>query len=438
MKMFEINAKFKDITLPEIKQNNSSVVITSIKGIPLFKYGVHAYYFLNFSTKKGILVTVNHKDIVSPGFKRFLKVNSKIYKNHSFIKFLFRRYHFNFTLLEQFMLMTVPHSCTYIGNGRYFINLWSYFGYLDIDIKNRIVKYRIIDEEEDDSVLGSQQYYDVDNDELYYTLYSLEDSLRRIKDPYHLVCCRLLKQNNKTGKTEELWKDSFVDYLHDLLINKTKQYCVIPELGMYHDLKKELILSKALVYDLKNQRQWIISDFKVAAHAQFDPNDPNTIYFSNHNFQFEHSNIFKLLKNASYSIKYYGTALISKYKLSKNGPEKVGEFTHPDFFRLTNFHVFIHRKQKIIAAIGFPNYIFIVDAENMTFIKKISVQHINKKIPCGIGSISPSPDGEKIFVQTTRSCLLVDIVEDTSTTILDHDYNHSCANHMIISPDINW
>ena len=129
----------------------------------------------------------------------------------------------------------------------------------------------------------------------------------------------------------------------------------------------------------------------------------------------------------------------NRYRLTSNGPDELEVFTRPDFFRLTNFHVFHHRGQKILAAIGFPNFIFIADGENMSFIKKIAVNHpIKTNTACGVGTISPSVDGEKIYVQTTKSFQVVDISSGKSEMIIDHAYNHSCANHMLTSRDTNW
>jgi hypothetical protein len=136
-----IKVKFKEFSLPTIAEHNSSAIIPTIKGIPFFKYGIHAYYFLNFKTSKGLRVTINHKDIILPGLTKFLKANHKTYKYFHKLKSLLQRYHYDFNFLEQIMLMTVPHTVTHIKNGRFLVNLWSYFGYLDIDCKNRSVKY---------------------------------------------------------------------------------------------------------------------------------------------------------------------------------------------------------------------------------------------------------------------------------------------------------
>jgi hypothetical protein len=433
MKDNNIKVMFKELSLPPIAEHDSSAIIPTIKGVPFFKYGVHAYYFLNFKTSKGLLVTIKHKDIILPSLRRFLKANHKTHKTFHKLKSLLQRYHYDFNFLEQIMLMTVPHTVTHISNGRFLVNLWSYFGYIDIDCKNRTAKYISIEEKNDDHVLGSQQFYDDQADELYYMSYSLKDSLKRISSHEQKVSCNILKRNNQTGDTEELWSGQLADYLHEIIINKPRQYCVVCEMGMYTDKQNDIIPSEVLILDLINGKSWNISRLIVAAHAQFDPVEPDVVYFSNHNFNFKHSNIFKLLKKANYAVDFRGPASVYKYRLTANGPVELGKFTHPDLFRLTNSHVFIHREQKILAVIGYPNFIFLADADSMEFIKKIEL-----KQPWPIGTIAPSPDGEKIYAQTTRSFQIVDVESEQTDMVINHRYNHSCANHMIASNDTDW
>jgi len=79
--------------------------------------------------------------------------------------------------------------------------------------------------------------------------------------------------------------------MHDILISKTRQYCVTCELGMYQDKQKAIIPSKVMIMDIKNNKHRVLNRFVVAAHACFDPGNPYIVYFSNHNFEFMHSNM---------------------------------------------------------------------------------------------------------------------------------------------------
>ena len=84
-------------------------------------------------------------------------------------------------------------------------------------------------------------------------------------------------------------------------------------------------------------------------------------------------------------------------------------------FRLTNFNVFMHRGKKMLAAMGFPNFIYLADPQTMNYMRKITVnnpksyKYFYRKVPCFIGTFSPSADGERLYVQTTRSFQIIDV-----------------------------
>lgn len=444
MQTKKLTAKVEEFSLPASTFMDASVTIPTVKGKWYMKYGEHAYYFMNFRTLKGLRITINHLDIICPGWKRLRKAAKKQGKYVSVFRPLTLRYHYRFNILEQIMLMTVPHTVTAIGNGCFIVNLWSWCGYLVVDTVARMVTYHMMDELDQDSVLGSQQWFDPQTGELYAMSYSLSDSMGRIDDPARPVAFRIFKHRLEEKESETVWRGELSDYMHDILINESRQYCVVCELGMYKDEKKDIIPSKVMIIDIKNNKQWVIERFIVAAHAFFDPDDPNVVYFSNHNFEFIHSNIIKLLGKGAYSVKFRGPASICKYELTSDGPREVGIFTQDDFFRLTNMHVFNHRGRKVIAAMGFPDVIFLIDAVCMSFIRKITVKDpvsLNRfysKKPALIGTIAPSPDGEKLFVQTTGSFQVVDVNTGNPDYIRDYFFSHICFNHMASSADTKW
>jgi len=49
-----------------------------------------------------------------------------------------------------------------------------------------------------------------------------------------------------------------------------------------------------MIMDIKNNKHRVLNRFVVAAHACFDPGNPYIVYFSNHNFEFMHSNMITL------------------------------------------------------------------------------------------------------------------------------------------------
>ncbi|MFZ2655883.1 MAG: hypothetical protein WAX69_13210, partial [Victivallales bacterium] len=312
MQTRRLSAKIDEFSLPASAAMDASVAIPTVKSKWYMKYGEHAYYFMNFRTLKGLRIRIPHLDIIRPGWQRLRKAAKKQGKHVSMFRPLTLRYHYRFNILEQIMLMTVPHTVTSIGNGRFIVNLWSWCGYLEVDTVIKTVAYHTIDEIDDDSVLGSQQWFDPQTEDLYAMSYSLSDSVGRIDNPVRSAAFRIFKHKLGKNGTETVWSGELSDYMHDIIINESRQYCVVCELGMYLDEKKGIIPSKAMIIDIKNKKQWVIDRFIVAAHAFFDPNDPNIVYFSNHNFEFKHSNIIKLLEKGAYSVKFRGPASVYK------------------------------------------------------------------------------------------------------------------------------
>jgi hypothetical protein len=441
---YPVRAKITRFSLEKMPAGNDAAVVPAVKGNLFLKYGKHAYYFYNFVQRTCVCVEIRHWDIIAPGLSLFIKSLARKDSFVAKVELFFETFHYGFSFLEQIMLMTVPHAVTSVGKGKFFVNLWSYAGYLEIDCTTWKVRYLRGNGQESDAVLGSQQWLHRDTGDIFYMTYSLPESLKKIASPDVPVSCKVLKRNMKSKATGEVWSGILSDYLHDILVNKTGRYCVVCELGMFQNSTGNTIPSKVLIVDMIQNRHWIISKFIVAAHAQFDPVEPDIIYFSNHNFKFIPSSIPALLHKAIYALKFTGPASVFKYRLTPQGPQEIGEFTQADMFRLTNFHVFVHRGKKILAAMGFPNFIYFADAETMQFIKKITVntpksyKYLFRKIPCFIGTFSPSSDGDLLYIQTTRSFQIIDIASGIVVHAMPLFYNHTAANHMQTTLDTAW
>ena len=431
-----IKADFEEFSLEGIKPHDSAVVIPTVASTKHSRFGTHAYYFLNFKTGKGVCVRIRHTDIILPGIRGLSEAYHKQYRLLHGLRLLFETFHYKFNYFEQIMLMTVPHTVTEAGNGRFIISLWSYFMYFIVDLRNKTVVRRSADSNYQNHVFGAKQWFLPESDSHLYMTYSLKDSMRKVLNPMERVYSHILKRENRTDRVEEIWSGYFADYMHDILLSNDNNYLVVCELGRFSDQNGSLIPSKALILDLQNKKKWVISSVPNAAHAQFDPDDSGIVYFSNHNFQFEHTPFKDLFKRGSYTLKFFGPASVHKYRLTPNGPEETSAFTAPDLFRLTNFHVFKHRDRKILAAMGAPNLIFIADTEEMKFIRKFEI--VNPDSDAYIGTFTPSFDGEKLYIQTTRSFQIVDVSSAKREFIRSYKCNHTCSNHSITSRDADW
>lgn len=437
----DIPARFVPCDLPDGVRCDDAVVVPTVKGILGMRYGVHAYYFYNFKSARAFRIELRHQDIIRPGLGRFTRALNSGRGVLAKAALLFKRYHYGFGLLEQVMYLTVPHTVTPLGEGCFALNLWAYFGYLEIDCRQQRVRYVLLDEDAGEPVLGSQQNFDPETQELTFVTYSLADSLQRARDVDYPVRVQLRKRALHSDRLTTVWEGHFVDYVHDVIVNDTKQYCVLCELGMYTTCSNEgeLIPSKVLVQDLRSGAQWQVQRFRVAAHAQFDPVDPELIYFSSHNFRFVHSSLVSLLKRGGYASTFLGPASVYKYRLTENGPQEMGCFSDPDLYRLTNMHVFLHRGRKVMAATSFPDVIYLADAETLSLIGKIKVRDKGSgRGRCIVGSLSPSSDGESLYVHTQRSYQVLDIASGHVEGQRDYFFNHMCFNHMVTSVDTDW
>jgi hypothetical protein len=432
-----IKSRFEEFDLPSSSRMDAVAVIPTERGSHLLKGQQHSYYFLNFRTAKGLRVDISHIDILRRGWSRLIRNMSGAAARPSVWRCLFRRYHYDFNLLEQLLLMTIPHTVTDLGDGRYAINLWSWFGYLLVDCRSRSVAWHGLDND-GDHVLGSAQWFDPLARELYGMSYSLADSFARIGDPARPVSCRIFAEHLDSGAEREIWSGDAADYLHELVLSPNRRFCVTCELGMYRDDQGNTIPSKVLILDLANRTDWMLERFIVAAHAQFDPDESDVAYFSNHNFQFEHSTLLQLMKRGTYAVKFRGPASVFKYRLTPEGPREIGVFTRSDFYRLTNMHIFRHRGRKLIAAMGFPDEVFLIDTEQMEFVRKIQVKARHAGQPAMVGTIAPSPDGERLLAHTTDAFHVIDIASGEPELILNHDGYHTCSNHMLASAATAW
>ena len=444
MRSIEIPAQFTEFAVPADSGADATVVVPTVMGSWALRYGRHGYYFMNFRTGRGLRVCIPHREIIRPGLDRFKEAVSRDAGSSSRFRWLRRSYHYGFNVLEQVMLLTIPHTVTDVGDGRFIINLWAYYGYLLVDCSERSVTYFLTEESEDDHLLGSKQVFDPREGELTTLSFSLQDSLARIKDSHRPVESRLFRHRIGAAGSDTIWQGEMADYLHDLVISKGRRYAAICELGMYLDTNGETLPSRVKIIDLETGREWALDRFKVAAHAQFDPHDPDVIYFSSHNFQFRHSGILELLRKANYAVDFRGAASVHKVRLTPNGPCEIGVFTRPDFHRLTNMHIFVHRGRKLLAATGFPDTIFLVDPESMDTIGTIRVRDPGASGQNGsrqsatVGTISPSPDGEMLFTQTTKSFQVIRIATGEPEHANRLFFNHTCANHMLTTANTDW
>ena len=212
------------------------------------------------------------------------------------------------------------------------------------------------------------------------------------------------------------------------------------QFGDYFDDNNEIVPSKILIFDLENGSQhWLDNQgWSPSAHIDWDPVDDNVFYLSFHNGVITPVNSrVRFFFEKRYKWKLFGPAAILKFKVTKNGVEKLDTFEHPDLYRLTIHKVFLNQGEKTLACTGFPNYLFIADAHTMKWKNTIELKEDSGEKSI-LGSMFPSPDGEKIFAGTTRSLQIVDVASGTVDNRLDLGRLHDPFNHMTSVADTAW
>jgi len=77
-----------------------------------------------------------------------------------------------------------------------------------------------------------------------------------------------------------------------------------------------------------------------------------------------------------------------------------------------------------------------MDSFQNAFLSNTKLVIINQRSM--VGTVSPSPDGEKLFVQTTKSFQVIDLENGEAEYSRNSLFNHSCSNHMLTSTDTGW
>jgi hypothetical protein len=448
-----VEASFTPFELPcTLEPRDATVAIPVSNGVQ------QRYFFMNMRTRKGMMVKYPARDsLLGLDVARYLEhlCTFAMNPNDWFFPRLrvpFRKFHNGISFLEVLFKVLKPHGVTYLGQNKFMASLWSASIYFVIDLKLQKATMHMEDCARRD-VFSTYQYCDVETQDIYYaTQRGVDELYKHLAEAIHFdVPIRIKKHNMTTGKTEELWAGDFDTDTHYIMLNKDKRYLSLVNFGDFYDEQHKLIPSKIIVLDLKEKKHWMIDNtgWAPSAHVDWDPVCPNTAYYSCHNGAVgPQKSPWYFLRKKQYHWDIFGPASVHKYVMTDCGPEKVGIFTHPEMERLTIHKVFMHRGKKLLACTGFPDNLFYADADTMEFVRQVKI-----KAPCGmccgptpkpavLGSLFPSPDGEKMYLSTTADGKGYFQVLDVET---DHvDLTHPLGkvwdpfNHMTSVCDACW
>jgi hypothetical protein len=437
-----VRASFTDFELPATVETRDATV-----AIPVSNGVQQRYFFINMKTRKGLRVCYPRRPgITTKEAVQYLTHLCTFAMNPNHYLFPrsrvpFRRFHNGISFFEVLFKVLKPHGMTYIGNQRFLVSLWSASIYFVIDLRQRTIEMQMEDKDRRE-VFSTYQYFDDQSNQTYYaTQMGSDEFYKHDKEAIHFdLPIKIKTYNWDTGKISEIWHGDFDTDAHYLQLNKNRRYLALAQFGDFYDEQHKLLPSKLLILDLKTKKDWRVDNtgWSPSAHIDWDPVDPNTVYFSCHNGAIGPvASRLEFLKKKAYHWNIYGPASVHKYEMTKTGPKKVGIFTHKDMFRQTIHKVFMHRGKKILAASGFPNHLFFADADKMKFTKRVKILD-----PCGndtvMGSFFPSPDGEKIFLVTTGTFQILDFASGKVDLVHDLGTINDPFNHMTSVADADW
>ncbi|MFZ4857841.1 MAG: YncE family protein [Desulfuromonadaceae bacterium] len=371
------------------------------------------YYFLDFMRRTGIRLTVDLADCVSQLSGGLGLEAGALPLNLP-----------SQSLWQSFCIG--PHSLTPAGTDLFLVGLRASNRFISLDLGRKSAS--LLDPEVNDDFLSSSNWIVGKSGEVWFASWNLEDSVRRIEQPTATVKVRIWRYCPIQQVTRQVWKGEGGDFLHQLNVSDDGRFLVLCEMGMRpyaavppgHPgqypaewtafLKQGVIPSDTIVVDLKHDRQWRLPlPVPTAAHVEFDPCRPHRCYVSCHNIG---------LVGSSNTL--FGPGGLYCFELHPDGPRAVGAYSATDFYRITTHHVFRHQGRTLIGVTGFPDSIFLIDAETMTLVRKIKLfdgepvdtkerPHFCKQEPRSPYSLHATADGNDMYVVGSGVLFVLDV-----------------------------
>lgn len=447
MKRRELKAKFVDFNLPDsMKTYDATAAIPVSKGLQ------QIWYFLNLKDRRGLMVKFppRHEflSVEALGFLYHFStfVMNKEHRLFPRLRTIFGSYHNGLSYFEMVFKLSKPHGITSLGKGRYLVSLWASSNFYVIDLNARTIESRNFNggngrrvrpgrvtgafaPKERQEIFSTYQFFDKRHNQTYFTTFLRErgDNVERDR---HVT---IKKYDWDTDQVAEVWDGEFGEATHYIAVSAGGRHLGLAQFGDFFDSEKNLLPSRILVLDMKDGKEWWIDNagWAPTAHIDWDPVEDNVCYLSCHNGVIvpNHDPLGFYFKKV-YKWKIFGPASIHKYRIAAHGPEKVGIFTHDELLRMTIHKVFVHRGKSLIACTGFPNYVFFADAESMKYVRKVEVFE-RSGAKSVVGSLYPSPDGEKVFLITTGSFQVIDVEGGVVEEVLGLGRIYDPFNHMI-------
>lgn len=447
MKRRELKAEFVSFDLPKsMKPYDAAAAIPVSKGLQ------QIWYFLNLKDRKGMMVKFPPRggllSLEALGFLYHFStfVMRKEHRLLPRVRTLLGSYHNGLSYFEIVFKLSKPHGITSLGDGKYLASLWASSSFYVIDPNARKLESCSFDggngggvrpggiagafaPKERQEIFSTYQFFEERENQTYFATFLRErgDDLRRDRR------VAIKRYRWDTGDLAEVWAGEFGEATHYIALSAGGRHLGLVQFGDFFDSGKRLLPSRILVLDMQRRKEWWIDNagWSPSAHIDWDPVEDDACYLSCHNGVIvPNDNPLEFYLKKVYKWELFGPASIHKYRITDQGPEKVGVFTHGELFRMTIHKVFVHRGRSLIACTGFPNHVFFADAKSMEYVRKVEILE-KSGVKSIVGSLYPSPDGEKVFLITTGSFQVIDVEGGVVEEVLEMGRIYDPFNHMI-------
>lgn len=353
--------------------------------------------------------------------------------------------------VRQFMPYLInPHSCYKVGDKMLSFMLQApYFREFDIrTLESSIVTYKdLYDITFSASSIGHPQ-----KDCIYLSINSSNeraDIYNRVREEmgfrYYIY-----NVNNKNFQECTYINSGLIDNMHQVGYSQNG-FLVSLDMNISVDVGDELAslngiearleyknakFKKGIIFlwDIKKEKLFVIEPPTCTpAHVEFDMYDQSIFYASCHN-----------MSKFGGSMVLHGPGMIVKYQYKNGEVHELGSYSDKDFNRITTHKLFYYCQKPFLAVTGFPNFLYIVDAESMKLVKKIKLFDAEYPViyeeglfQCVGNRNAPlylqvSEDGKNVYLVNSSTCFDVSWSEDNVESFQYTKRNFGVSAHIEI------
>ena len=353
--------------------------------------------------------------------------------------------------VKQFMPYLInPHSCYKIGDKMLSFMLQApYFREIDINtLENNLVTYRDLD----DITFSASSIGQSEDGCIYLSINSANaraDIYNGIKSDmgfeyyvYDVINKKFIKCANVEG--------GLIDNMHQVGYSQNG-FLVSLDMNISVDIGEDLtslngvearleyqnakfIKGKIFLWDINKEKLFVIDPPSYTpAHVEFDMNDQSIFYASCHN-----------MSKFGGSMVLHGPGKIVKYQYTNGEVCELGSYSEKEFNRITTHKLFYCCQKPFLAVTGYPNYLYIIDAETMELVEKIKLFEAEYPViyeeglfQCVGNRNAPlylqvSEDGRNVYLVNSDTCYDVSWLESKVESFQYTDKNFGVSAHIEI------